>query len=430
MMLWQMTNVNRKTRFRFWLWLIRVIGVIVPRRLRADWRQEWEAELRYRERLLAEWERLDWRNKLELMRRSTSAFWDALWLQPLRWEDEMIQDIRFGVRMLLKSKGFTAVAVLSLALGIGANTAIFSLVDAVLLKKLPVKNPEELVLFKWVSGQNTMATSIEMPVSINKGGLRTGASFSYAAYEQFRAHNRSLSALFAFARLEQLNVNVGGQAEIASGQLVSGGYYSGLGVQTILGRPITSEDDRSAAQPVAVISYHYWERRFGLDTGVVGRTINLNNNAFTVIGIAPPEFRGTLQVGRYPDISIPLQQEPLVRAGGRRSSALDEPTNWWLQIMGRMQHGVGVEQARAGLEGIYQQSVREGWAATPESSTSGRQRDLPHILVTSGSQGLTEDRVAYAQPLRILMIVVGLVLLIACANLASQWLARAVRPLN
>ena len=421
-----MTIATRKNRFRFWLWLIRVVGVIVPRRLRADWRHEWEAELCHRERLLAEWDRLDWRRKFELLQRSQSAFWDAIWLQQLRWEDEMIQDLRYGVRMLLKSKGFTAVAVLSLAIGIGANTAVFSLVDAVLLKKLPVRNPDELVLFKWVSGPHTMATSINTQVRINKDGLRTGASFSYSAFEQFRVHNQSLAALLAFAPLEQLNVNVGGQAEIASGQLVSGGYYSGLGVQTLLGRPITSEDDRSAAQPVAVISYRYWERRFGLDTAVVGRTINLNNNAFTVIGVTPPEFHGTLQVGSYPDLSIPLAQEPLVRAGGRRSSALDEPANWWLQIMGRMQHGAGVEQVRAGLEGIYQQSVRESWAATPESRTSGKQRDLPHLLVTSGSQGLTEDREAYAQPLRILMIVVGLVLLIACANLAGLLLARAV----
>src|SRR4029453_12295754 len=131
-----MSDATRTTRFRFWLWLIRAIGVIVPRRLRADWRQEWEAELRYRERLLAEWDRLDWRNKLELLRRSLAAFWDALWLQPERWEDEMIQDLRYGVRMLLKNPGFTVVAALTLALGIGVNTALFTLFNPVALPPL------------------------------------------------------------------------------------------------------------------------------------------------------------------------------------------------------------------------------------------------------------------------------------------------------
>src|SRR5262249_15850989 len=153
------------------------------------------AELRYRERLLAEWDRLDWRNKLGLLRRSASAFWDALVLQPQRWEDEMIQDLRYGARMLLKSRVFTLVVTLSLALGIGANTVVFSLLEAVLLKTLPVREPERLVLFRWFSGEkiiwNTM--SIEWPTERDEAtGLQTGTSFSYPAFEHFRANNQSL----------------------------------------------------------------------------------------------------------------------------------------------------------------------------------------------------------------------------------------------
>src|SRR5262249_19427371 len=140
-----MADPNRTPRFRFWLWLIALVGVIVPRRLRANWRQEWEAELRHREAMLAEWDRLDRGAKLDLLWRSTSAFWDALWLQPKRLEDEMVPDLRFCVRMLVKKPGFRAVAVLTLALGIGANTAIFGVVNAVLLRSLPCKEPERLV---------------------------------------------------------------------------------------------------------------------------------------------------------------------------------------------------------------------------------------------------------------------------------------------
>src|SRR4029078_3657705 len=139
--------------FRFWHWLIRVIGVIVPRRLRADWKQEWGAEMRSRELLLADWKNLNWKTKADLLRRSLGAFWDALALQPQRLEEEMFQDLRYGARMLLKKPGFSVVAVLSLALGIGANTALFSVVDAVLLRTLAVPEPERLVLFEWIAGK-------------------------------------------------------------------------------------------------------------------------------------------------------------------------------------------------------------------------------------------------------------------------------------
>src|SRR5262249_48361771 len=160
-----MAGSTQTTRFRFWRWLIRFIGVIVPQRFRARFSQEWEAELEYREEMLSRWDRLDWRNKLGLLRRRLGAFWDALWLQQLTREEEMIQDLRYGVRMLLKSKGFTAVAAMTLALGIGANTAIFSVMNALLLRSLPVKDPEELVLL----------------ASVNRNG--PDYIFSYPLYE-------------------------------------------------------------------------------------------------------------------------------------------------------------------------------------------------------------------------------------------------------
>src|SRR2546425_10249442 len=142
-----MAVVKRQTRFRFWLWLIALIGVIVPRRLRADWKQEWKAELRYRETLLADWDRLNWKTRFDLLRRSLGAFWDALVPQPGRLEDEMFQDLRFGLRMLVKSPGFTAVAILSLTIGIGATSAIFSVVNGVVLRPLPYRDQERLVRF-------------------------------------------------------------------------------------------------------------------------------------------------------------------------------------------------------------------------------------------------------------------------------------------
>ena len=403
-----MADSPRTRRFRFWLWLIRVIGIIVPRRLRANWRQEWEAELRHREDLLTQWDRLDRRSKFNLLRRSTSAFWDALWLQPKRLEDEMFQDLRFGARMLLKNPGFTLVATLLLALGIGANTAIFSVVDAVLLRMLPVKEPERLVVLSRV------------------GGRTQSDSFSYSNFEQFRDHDRTLSGVLAYYPL-RLTVSVDGQPEPAiNGQLVTGNYYPVLGVNAALGRTIMPDDDRApGAHPVCVISDGYWRRRFGRDPAVVGKTIHLSGFPFTVIGVTPPEFFG-LEVGVSMDITVPAMMQEQVMPEIR--SFMNSGDNRF-RIMGRLRPGATIEQAQASLGLLYQQQMADRFerlSNSPKPKKPNPSMLEERLTVASGSKGLSALRRQFSQPLLILMSVVALTLLIACANVAGLMLARAV----
>src|SRR5262245_6018513 len=317
------------------------------------------------------------------------------------------QDLRYGARMLLKSPGFTAVAAFSLALGIGANTAIFSLLDAVVLKTLPVIKPEELVLFNWLSGPKRMARNAYGEIGSDAAtGLTTSTSFSYLTFKRLRDHNQSLVEVFAFVP-RRLSVNANGQAEFVNGQLVSGGYYAGLGAQPLLGRTISAEDDKAAASPVAVITHQYWRRRFGLDPSVVGKTINVNNIPFTIIGVTPPGFYGALQVGQSPDVSIPLAMEPQLSPA---NSSLNRPWVWWLRVMGRLKPEVSAERARSVLESAFQQSAEEGWAASPaQGKPSQEPRDIPRLRVADGSQGLTELRRKHAQSLTILMVIVMLV---------------------
>src|SRR5262249_4482966 len=234
----EMADVNRPIRFRFWLWLIRLIGVLVPRGLRADWRQEWEAELQRREALLAEWDRLDWRNKLDLFRRSVGAFWDALALQPKRLEDEMFQDLRFGLRMLLKHKGFTAIAILTLSLGVGANTAIFSIVNAVLLRPLPFAEPERLL---WFGGW--MGNGIEQGV--------TPADFL-----DYREQCQSFTLIAASVSDGiAMNLSGGGDPERLNGGMVTANYLDVFGLKPALGRTFVAEEGLEGNERGVVLSY-------------------------------------------------------------------------------------------------------------------------------------------------------------------------------
>src|ERR687883_1364427 len=319
------------------------------------------------------------------------------------------QDLRYGARLLAKSRSFTAIAALSLALGIGANTALFSVVDAVLLKKLPVKEPERLVLFRWASGPNFSPGSHHGNATRDESGRLVKSSFAYQTYARFREQPGPLSDVFAFGDVP-LDVSADGRADVADGQAVSGNYYAALGVPALVGRTITDEDDKVAAQPVAVLSHRYWQRRFGGDRAVVGRQINLNNVAFTVVGVTPPGFDGTMQVGSSPDVSIPIAWEPQVR--GERS-LLAGAGAWWLRLMGRLRPGATPEQARASLESVFQQSALDHRAARVARGENTLKplgpEDYPRLVAYPGGQGETATRQYYQKPLYILSGVVGLV---------------------
>ena len=342
------------------------------------------------------------------------------------WLEQVSQDVSFALRTLRKSPGFIAVAVFSLAIGIGACTAIFTLVNEVLLRPLPVKNPGELVLFRNINGaRGSMARASEGngfndPVT----GRYTTTSFSLLSFENFRAQRTTLSEVFAFAPFDGLNVLVDGQPEIdVAGQLVSGTYYTGLGVSAVLGRVLTPEDDQPAAPSVAVISHRYWENRFGRDSGVVGRTLQINQIPTTIIGVTPPGFDGTLQIGESPDITVPLAQNLRYRPGNRGRA---QAAYWWVRIMGRLAPNVTAAQARASLEPVFHSSAREGWLAGQSAdAASTAMPDVPSLAADAGGQGENDTRREHAKSLRVLLGLASLVLLAACANVANLLLARA-----
>jgi predicted permease len=340
------------------------------------------------------------------------------------------QDVRYGWRVLMRTPGLTAVAVLSLALGIGANTALFSVVDAMLLKRLPVREPERLVLLK------SFAPPVFDPGGYNgnsereESGAVVRTSFPFRAYAALRAERPATVAdLFAFGDVS-LNVRAGAEAEVAAGQAVSGNYFAALGVEALHGRALGDEDDRPAAAPAAVISHRYWTRRFNADPAVVGRQLDLNNVPVTVVGVLPEGFNGTAQVGASPDVMLPLALEP--RVAGERSRQAGAGV-WWLKVMARLAPGATPEQARASLEGVFRQSVAAHRAERQARAQAQGGRpvpaldaeDFPRLGLDPGAQGEMNRRRYYARPLYLLLGAVGLVLLIACANVANLLLARA-----
>jgi len=368
--------------------LIRIIGVIVPRRLRADWRQEWEAELRSREALLAEWDKLNWKTKLDLLRRSLGAFWDALFLQPGRLEDEMFQDLRFGLRMLWKNPGFTAIAVFTLALGIGANTAIFSVVNGVLLKPLPYPEPERL------------ARVFQSVTNFPK------APMSPADFRDYREQNTTFESLAGYFR-QDLELAQEERAERLMGMRASSGYFRTLGFQPRLGREFTREEEIPDESAVVILSHSLWQRRFDGDPKIVGKTIRLSGKSFTVVGVAPAGLQHVgggyrpLPHGESVDIWWPMRLGP-----NRPRGALI------VNVIGRLKLGVTRQQAEAEFDLI--------------AARLAEQYPGPYRKAKTLTQPLREEIVEGSQrTLLLLLAAVFFILLIACVNVANLTLARA-----
>jgi predicted permease len=329
------------------------------------------------------------------------------------------KDVRYAIRMLVKAPGFALIGILTLALGIGANTAIFSLVDAVLLRQLPVKDPQRLVLFTWHAQG-------KWPPNVSQTGNDSRFSFSYPAFKELRDRNQSLSSVFAWVPMgftpQNTTVGINGRATLANGMMVTGEFFSGLGVTPMLGRTITKADENQGAPRVAVISYAYWTRGFARDPSVVGRNVTVNGLPFTIVGVAPQSFYG-VQQGVEPDLWIAFDDLPNLRPWSQKPTGSDSvytARNWInLNIMGRLKPGMKRGQAQAELNVLFHHYLTEDWKPQSESA-------VPAFLLTPAAAGIPYLRKALTQPLLILMAAVGMVLLIACANLATLLLARAM----
>ena len=304
----------------------------------------------------------------------------------------LTQDLRFALRSLRKAPGFATAVILTLALGIGANTAIFSLIDAVILRTLPVNEPQGLFFLEAVA----------------KGGRDDG--FPADFFERVRDHNTSLAGVSAFDTT-RLSANVDGQSDVLWGQCVSGNFFDLLGLVPPRGRALTIEDDRASSPPAAVISFRYWKRRFALDPGILGKTIVLKGIPFTIVGVAPNGFLG-IEPGDSPDLWIPMSQWSRLRLNDHVS----------VGILGRLKTGIAVEQAQAELDAIYQASNIDPLRSVSPTDPSRESR----IVLIPGARGLSDLRDEYSVPLGILMAVVLAVLLIACANVANLMLSKAI----
>jgi predicted permease len=353
----------------------------------------------------------------------------------------MVNDLRYGLRVLARAKGWTIVVVLSLALGIGANTAIFSAVNGLLLQTVPVSDPDSLVRLRYAGRNDMVTSSSDYGYSAKDAqGRDLRSTFSYPMFQQLQAANKTLADMVACAPAGQLNVVVDGHADVASSFASTGNYYAMLGVRAMLGRTIIPNDDRADAPAVAMISSKYWRSRFGSNPNIIGTVVTMNGVLVTIVGVLPAEFTGVQRpLGELQDVSIPLALDRQLNDddGGLRNRApksrLDQPTYWWLQVVGRLKPGASAAQVQANFDGVFQAAARAGLASYLSSLTDNerafarnRERtEVPSLLADSGAHGVYDPGTTELRAASILSAVVVLVLLLVCANVANLLLSRS-----
>lgn len=349
-----------------------------------------------------------------LLKEDSRAMWSSKLI------DQFTQDIRYAVRAMIANPLFTAMAVLSLALGIGANTAIFSFLDAILLRSLPVSRPEELVTVQWRAKVFPTVIYSQSGSRYNDGVGIVSPNYPYPAYELLRSGTGTLSTLFAYSKAWRINIVTQKQAELGEGQFVSGSFYRSLGVTPAVGRLINEEDDRSGAPKVAVLTYRYWKSRYGSDPSAVGQQIRISDVPFTIVGVSAPEFFG-IDPGSQAQVYLPLHTAPSLASNSAEDekSRFVDRNSYWVEMMGRLRPGVSRTQAETELAGKFRQYVES------TASTAQEKVDIPELRLTDAAGGIDSLRREYSRPLYVLMGMVSLILLISCANLANLLLVRA-----